>query len=629
LRSSLIFKALFSRRGLSLFLILFSPCLFSATQDLTSFSTSKDWLKLVHYHRSLFSGYKSDTDGKKFFLHPEGKTSPLKELQATIESFYQKKPTGPDEHALCRFPARFELLKKYQLLDLAKVAKPQCPKLDRFLLEYKSEQVSLVFSSYYVESPASIFGHTLLRFKKTDDFREGRHFELLDAGVGFGANATTDNAILYTFMGLVGGFEGVYTGLPYFYKIREYNDYESRDLWSYDLNFSPAEITFMIQHLWELSQTYFDYFYFTENCSYQLVALFEAVRPSLEIFEKLPFYIIPIDTVKAVAKSEGLLNNVSIRISQRKKLNFRYEKLDAKQIDAFNRIRKNEKLSGELEALDNPKKVEVLDAVIDYIDFAFADDILKERGEKKDFKNEVLSARSQYQIPSHELPPQNLGESPHLSHGSHRASIFGRYDEMYFGGVDYRFALHDRLDPSQGQAELATLEFGYFRLGMQEASSSVKIEEIRIIGLSVISPWSDFSKKLSFDVDLGMKYFDCQKDDLCFAPHIEVGAGSAVKLTSYLFFSFLIDNHLAIHRDLDKSAVQYGLGPRLRMNLMFNPLVIEMNASYLKAIVGDFHHREIVSAESRFHFGKTAAIGLQGEWVNNQLSGQSNLYFYY
>ena len=73
---------------------------------------------------------------------------------------------------------------------------------------------------------------------------------------------TTDNPIVYSILGTMGGFKGSLVSLPYYYKIREYNDHESRDLWSYELNLSYEEIEVIIDHLWELGQTVFDYYYF-------------------------------------------------------------------------------------------------------------------------------------------------------------------------------------------------------------------------------------------------------------------------------------------------------------------------------------------------------------------------------
>ncbi|HEY5678025.1 MAG TPA: DUF4105 domain-containing protein, partial [Myxococcales bacterium] len=112
--------------------------------------------------------------------------------------------------------------------------------------------MTLVFSSYYLNNPASAFGHTFLRLNKAAAAQSGRRFELVDSGIDYAATADTHNAILYAFKGLTGLFQGHWNNYPYFYKVREYADYESRDLWEYDLDLTPQETARLVAHLWEL-----------------------------------------------------------------------------------------------------------------------------------------------------------------------------------------------------------------------------------------------------------------------------------------------------------------------------------------------------------------------------------------
>ena len=66
------------------------------------------WLLLGHYKRTL-TGYKSLIDGKDFFLSPEGKTNPKKELEATIRSFFT--PIAENKaHPTYKFSARYKWL---------------------------------------------------------------------------------------------------------------------------------------------------------------------------------------------------------------------------------------------------------------------------------------------------------------------------------------------------------------------------------------------------------------------------------------------------------------------------------------------------------------------------------------
>src|SRR5262249_24426816 len=141
------------------------------------------------------------------------------------------------------------------------------------------QSATMVFSSYYLGNPSSVFGHTLLRINKGDPGPS--HAALLDYGVNYAPVADMSNAVTYAWNGMFGGFHGVFTNLRYYYKVREYNDFESRDLWEYDLNLTPEEMAQLTRHLWELGFSDFPYYYLTKNCSYHLLAALEAAAPRL------------------------------------------------------------------------------------------------------------------------------------------------------------------------------------------------------------------------------------------------------------------------------------------------------------------------------------------------------------
>ena len=108
------------------------------------------WLNLVHYKKTL-TGYKSQADGKEFFLSPEGKTSPSSELSAFIAELHKNDP-DPLKNAYCRFPARYRWLKKHQ---------PDFPKTNvvctghmAFFERLAAKSLSIVFSSYYLNNPS-------------------------------------------------------------------------------------------------------------------------------------------------------------------------------------------------------------------------------------------------------------------------------------------------------------------------------------------------------------------------------------------------------------------------------------------------------------------------------------------
>ena len=122
------------------------------------------WLKLLQYKKNALRGYTSLAKGEKFFMSKEGRYSPQKELEAVLRGFIFGSSTSK-EHPQCRFPARFDWLKK-KLSFKRRVPKVSCPKLNAWIRELNPESVKLVFASSYLGNPASVFGHTFLLVKK-------------------------------------------------------------------------------------------------------------------------------------------------------------------------------------------------------------------------------------------------------------------------------------------------------------------------------------------------------------------------------------------------------------------------------------------------------------------------------
>jgi hypothetical protein len=323
--------------------------------QLESLSQHPDWIRLIHYKKKIFSSqFESQADNLQFFLSPNGKFSPLDELKSTLESLEDLKkrdlkiPLTSNEistSALCQFPARAkwlnELLIKNYGTHLPIENLKDCVEYQKFKQKLRAHSVTLVFSSYYINSPSSTFGHSLLRINRNKSPDKNSYTsELLDIGVNYAANATTQNPFLFAVLGTSGGFHGTFTVLPYFYKVREYNDYESRDLWEYDLALSESEVDKLVDHLWELSFTTFDYYYITENCSYHMLTLLEVAAPRLNLVNKIPFWIVPGETLQALKKEKGLIKNITFRPSIYRQYKERLAQLDQKELDSFKKWKK-------------------------------------------------------------------------------------------------------------------------------------------------------------------------------------------------------------------------------------------------------------------------------------------------
>ncbi|MGE3759747.1 MAG: DUF4105 domain-containing protein, partial [Pseudobdellovibrionaceae bacterium] len=135
----------------------------ASSQDLTPEQT-KHWLRLLHY-KNEGSGFESELDGLEFFFAPDGKTNPWSELVASREAFREERSIGRLKlHPQCAFPERFRFFREVLGVTYDKLV--DCPKFKEFLDSYRRPTgVTVVFSSAYPNNPASMFGHTFLKFE--------------------------------------------------------------------------------------------------------------------------------------------------------------------------------------------------------------------------------------------------------------------------------------------------------------------------------------------------------------------------------------------------------------------------------------------------------------------------------
>ncbi len=502
------------------------------------------WLRLGHWRRRLLGGWESEADGPGFFLAPAGKGDPAAELEATLRGFFAPGDAAPAgvklsdpslEHPQCRFPARFAWLAGTIPIDLARLPPRDCPRFEAFWKKVSARSVTLVFSSYYLNNPASAFGHTFLRLGKEQVAGSGERLDLIDQGIDYAANADTNNAVLYAAKGLLGFFRGEFSARPYFYKVREYADFESRDLWEYELSFGPRQVAMLVGHLWELGQTWFDYYYLTENCSYHVLGALEAADPALELLSHVGKVTLPADTVKALYANPGLVRAVRFRASARTQLAARTVGLGAAELDAVEALAASGAYPG-LRAMPVEARVRVLDAALDLVDVRHGRDIVVGSDAAADaLRQTLLEQRSALGVPSPPLvvaPPPAGG--PERGHGSMRigpGAGFSR-EEGFLLLAEARLALHDLADPPAGFSPRTQLEFLKLRLAWAERPRALRLEEASLVEATSLNPFDRFERKVSWKMRVGATRVADAGCAGCVAGRIEVGGGPGLVLAS-------------------------------------------------------------------------------------------------
>jgi hypothetical protein len=555
----------------------------------------RQWIRLGHWRRppypTRFVYYKSEADGPAFFLSPAGKESPAAELEATLRHFATSVAEG-NEHPICRFPARFAWLDRVLGFDRLRMRVPRCPEFAEFVSSMRPKAVVVVFSSYFMGRAASAFGHTFLRVERAGEPHAiGKRRQLLDTGIDYAATTTTTNPVLYALMGIFGGFRGHFSKMPYYYKVRTYNDFESRDLWEYELALTPAERTLAIAHLWELGGTYFDYFYMTENCSYHILGVVDVVKPELGLVETLRVPVVPADTVKALASVPGLVARVTFRPSLNTQFRARLARLDGAQRDLLAALVTDPEAPFPA-SMSQLARVEALDAAADLVDLRWPEDVVGDPSSKAArTKLALLRRRAKIPAPSADLviePPWH--DQPHRAHGSGRLAAGGGWREGPgpFTELAGRINLHDLLDNPSGYPEQSSIEFLPFRVRLYTEAPKLALEQLSLVRITQLSSFSRFNKNVAWSIDVGGARIRDEGCADCFAGHILFGGGLARSFAgSALTLYGLLDAQARWHPDLDGlagSGFRLAAGPRagLRLRLRNNLIgLIEGGARWL------------------------------------------------
>lgn len=243
------------------------------------------WEKLLH-----FDGTRSRVISEEFFVSTNGQQDPLGEKNETIRLL--KSSQGND--VACNFPARYAWLRK-QVSDLPNFDLKKCENLQKFLLNFQKENLSIVFVSELVDAPASAFGHILLVFNNHDT-----PIPLAEA-VHFSAKTERDGFFRYVYSGVSGKYAGYYIRDPFFRKLNGYTVHEQRAMYIYRLDFSPDEISRIVLHLYELRKARFHYYFIKENCAFQISELLAIGLPDETRALESASFVLPIDVVKLYA----------------------------------------------------------------------------------------------------------------------------------------------------------------------------------------------------------------------------------------------------------------------------------------------------------------------------------------
>jgi hypothetical protein len=485
------------------------------------------WHLILHYKSNIFGGWISEVDDPRFFLAPNGKHNPRAELEATIKAFFLKNPREDSQQSpQCSFIARFHWLKKELEFDTTQLPQVECQRFESWLNEINPNGLSLIFPSAYLNNPASVFGHSFLRIDRKGQTEQTR---ILAYTINYAADVPPDAGLEFAYKGIFGGYRGYFMTPPYYLKVKEYRDIENRDIWEYRLNFSEEQILRLLQHVWELGNVYFDYFFFKENCAYHILSLLEVADPRLHLTDHFHLATIPADTIRLLMRQQGLIDDVVYRPARSTQLKRKRETLSSQESAFLDRLHKAPSFSEDPEFLQLPQSRQtfLLDLTSDFLRYkSLTKQDLADQFQQTN--RSILLRRSQIPIPSEPFPVEPYSLSPDHGHETTRTGVgFGWRNSELFEEINFRAAYHDLLDPDPGYTQDAQIELLELGLRHYHGRNQFRIERFTFANILSLAPMDSWFFSPSWKIRAGMNTVRFRECDLCSNGNFNAGAGAA------------------------------------------------------------------------------------------------------
>ena len=494
-------------------------------------ANTRYWRLLLHCRPNIFGkGCTSTIDDPTFFLAKDGKSNPRTELEATLRAFFSTDEVRKEQQpAQCAYIARYQWLKSVLAIDAQRLPLQHCTQFHEWLTDLNPGGVTLVFPAAYMNNPASMFGHTLLRIdqkKQTDQTR------LLAYSINFGAKDTDTNWVNYILSGVGGGFRGYFFIKPYYLLVKEYGDVEDRDIWEYHLHLTETQLMHLLMHVWELKKSYFDYFFFSENCSYQLLPLLEVANPDLYLTNHFPMWTIPADTIRLLAAQPGLVSDIVYRPAPSTEMRRASAILSAAERRAVTSLLHDSAALGspELRSFPPDRLALTLEQAIAYLQYQHAKEQKQGIEPDQGRLHSLLLARNRLAVQSPAASVVPFATQPDVGHNSLRAGVgFGWRKDDWFEEFTMRAGYHDLLDPSPGYTRDAQIDILALSLRHYHRQQRFRLDRLTLVDAISLAPIEPLFFSPSWKGRVGLRTLSRKRCTYCQNFAVSGGLGLAVQ----------------------------------------------------------------------------------------------------
>jgi len=604
----------------AVFILSISASFAVSAKAIDELAYSNGWLKLLHYAGNA-RAWTSTVTSTEFFLSPTGRHNPQAEMRATLAAMRAPITADTNTHALCQFPARRAFLERH--LAVKFTALP-CPDYQAFSQSDGFSQTTIIFAEGYLDSPGSVFGHLFLRLSRAHN-----NENLLDPTLNFTADMGGDSVLQQIIHGVVGGYPSQFHYRQFYEMVNDHHRDEHRDFWEYPLNLTPSQLQRLVDHYWEIRAVNFDYYFMSDNCVTQLLALLEAAVPELNILERSGHRIMPFQSLSFLQRNTTLLKKPYVRASLPNRIRHHEQLLPAVLYSVIRQLTNTEEKPdyAPLAAYPVLTQARALDVAIELLDYLHSEHATdKQRYQTR--RTELLTTRNALAIASQWPTTPTPKQQPTRAHGASRGTVGVTHQNNDWAiHLGARFIYHDMLDPGGANPWGTAVEM--FDLLGRYQHGNWQLERLTLLNLTGLYPRSGVLRPWSFRTKVGFRHDEQHDTTLAYA---STGRGVSWGNASYL--TYLLGN-ITVNAG-KKLSKGWQLTPSITAGLLLRynqqwAMNIEVDAG--AGILGDTSSttRWRVQQQWSFnaHLGIRLSVGNSNIGKNSQLNTTLSLHTYW
>lgn len=398
--------------------------------------------------------------------------TPKAEWDSSLELF-KAQISHVNDHPQCLYTARRLVMAR--LLGDKFPTWVHCPEYEEWMRRIDPVSASLIFAGHYPDNPGSLFGHTFIRLHS-----RGQDNPILDQAINFSAEITDEYGIFYALKGLLGFYYGGFSLTPYYMKVNEYSEGESRDIWEYPTTLGETESRFLLALIWELRQRAdFRYYFLTKNCSYFILKAFETAKPEISLTNKLPWYVIPVETVKIAHGSQLLgkpLYRQSVQLMAKRKIS---------ELTPLKRPRVKSALDTSISLHENDPTV--LKAASWQMSALNSRKDGKLSASLRQREHEILLKISESEDSSSNIKENSGQAPPEKGHAVRQVGLGVRAYKDLRGTFEFMPGVHEFLDHPTGYLENS--ELAILRTQLSFTKERLRLQSLEYLSMMILRPW--------------------------------------------------------------------------------------------------------------------------------------------